>query len=145
MHVVLASLFESTTDLFIDDPLCMKYLAIISDLPQITHKEVQSHATSLANLILVLKKRAPEAANLRAALDFDHIKILVTAIRVVATDKVTMKLDMDQVLQLSTIMGELIAIAQDMSVDEKDVEYLEELKKLLESEKWVKALTKPVK
>lgn len=145
VQIVLASLYESASELLLGDILCMKYLANISNAPNTTHKDVWSCATALANLILVMKKRYPRASNIRAVFDLDRIKMLMTSIRVVATDKVTMKLDMEQVLQLSTMVGELMVIAQEMSEDEEAVEYLEELKGLLKSERWLQTLTKPIK
>jgi hypothetical protein len=145
VHVVLASLYKSTSDLIVGDVLCMKYLAKISNLPNATHNDVQSQANSLASLILVMKKRYPKASNIKAAFDLDRIKILMTTLRVVATDKATLKFDVDHVLQLSTMVVELIAIAQDMSNDEAEVENLDELKRLLNSERWLETLTKPIK
>ena len=145
VHIVLASLYESTSQLMVGDELCMKYLAKISKSPNTTHKDVQLQASALANLIVALKKSYPKASNIKAAFDLDQIKILMTTLRVVATDKATMKFDLDQVLQLSTLVGELVAIAREVSEDEEVVKDLNELETLLKSERWLQTLTKPIK
>jgi hypothetical protein len=77
--------------------------------------------------------------------DLDQIKILVTTLRVVATDKATMKFDQDQVQQLSTMVGDLVTTALEVSKDEEEVKNLDKLKSLLQSDRWLQTLTKPIK
>jgi hypothetical protein len=145
VNIVLASLYEPTSQLMVGDELCMKYLAKISNLPNTTHKDVQLQASALANLIVALQKSYPEASNIKAAFDLDQIKILMTTLRVVATDKATMKFDKDQVQQLSTMVGDLVTTALEVSKDEEEMKNLDKLKSLLQSDRWLQTLTKPIK